>query len=51
MTLNGLGNETVVNTSYIPLDISYIPIALVRHRKEKLKREIQVYIYSNFLSI
>ncbi|CAF3557551.1 unnamed protein product [Rotaria socialis] len=33
MTLNGFGNETVVG--------SYIPIDVIRRRKEQLKREIQ----------
>jgi hypothetical protein len=37
MTLNGLGNETV--------DISYIPIDVIRRRKEQLKREIQVCLF------
>jgi hypothetical protein len=37
MILNGSGNETIIN--------SHIPIDVIRHRKEQLKREIQVDLF------
>jgi len=38
MIVNGFGNETIIN--------SHISIDVIRHRKEQLKREIQVDLFS-----
>ncbi len=58
MTLNGFGRRNNEENRLViyfligngTVDPSHIPIGLIRRRKEKLKREIQVNLFEIFCS-